>query len=84
MTLTRTKVFGRVAGAVSGFTRVTVQRKRGCRWVTVRRAKDSVSKRGKFSGEIKPLSRGTYRVIATFEGTGTAPPSRAELTNSDL
>jgi len=50
--------------------------------VTVRRAKDSVSKRGKYSGEIKPLSRGTYRVIATFEGTGTARPSRAERTKS--
>ena len=82
VTLTRTKVFGRVAGAVSGFTRVTVQRKRGTGWVTVRRAKDSVSKRGKYSGEIKRLSRGTYRVIATFEGTGTAEPSRAERTKS--
>ena len=29
VTLTRTRVSGRVAGAVSGFTRVTVQRKRG-------------------------------------------------------
>ena len=78
VTLTRTKVSGRVAGAVSGFTRVTVQRKRGGTWVTVRRAKDSVSKRGKYSGEIKPLSRGTYRVIATFEGTGTARPSKSD------
>jgi putative glycosyl hydrolase-like family 15 (GHL15) protein len=82
VTLTRTKVFGRVAGAVSGFTRVTVQRKRGGRWVTVRRAKDSVSKRGKYAGEIRRLSRGTYRVIASFEGTGTARPSRAERTKS--
>ncbi len=82
VTLTRTKVFGRVAGAVSGFTRVTVQRRRGGEWVTVRRAKDSVSKRGRFSGEIKRLSRGTYRVIANFEGTGTAEPSRAERTHS--
>jgi hypothetical protein len=78
VTLTRTTVSGRVAGAVSGFTRVTVQRKRGGKWVTVRRAKDSVSKRGRYSGEIKPLARGTYRAIATFEGTGTARPSRAE------
>jgi hypothetical protein len=78
VTLTRTKVFGRVAGAVSGFTRVTVQRKRRGKWVTVRRAKDSVSKRGRYSGEIERLARGTYRVIANFEGTGTARPSRAE------
>jgi putative glycosyl hydrolase-like family 15 (GHL15) protein len=80
--LTRTKVSGRVAGAVSGFTRVTVQRKRGGRWATVRRAKDSVSKRGRYSGEIRRLARGTYRAIARFEGTGTARPSRAERTKS--
>jgi hypothetical protein len=59
-----------------------VQRKRGTGWVTVRRAKDSVSKRGRFSGEIKRLSRGTYRVTATFEGTGTAQPSRAQRVQS--
>jgi Hypothetical glycosyl hydrolase family 15 len=82
VTLTRTKVSGHVAGAVSGFTRVTVQRKRGSAWVTVRRAKDSVSKRGKYSGEIRRLTRGTYRVIATFEGTGTARPSRAQRTKA--
>jgi hypothetical protein len=80
--LTRTRVFGRVAGAVSGFTRVTVQRKRGRKWVTVRRAKDSVSKRGRYSGEIRRLTRGTYRVIASFEGTGTARPSRTARTQS--
>ena len=82
VTLTHTKVSGRVTGAVSGFTRVTVQRKRGTAWVTVRRAKDSVSKRGRYSGEIKRLSRGTYRVIASFEGTGTAEPSRTERVKS--
>jgi hypothetical protein len=57
---------------------VTVQRKRGNGWVTVRRAKDSVSKRGNFAGDITPLSRGTYRVMATFEGTGTARPSKSD------
>jgi hypothetical protein len=57
---------------------VTVQRKRGGKWVTLRRAKDSVSRRGRYSGDIKPLKRGTYRVIASFEGTGTASPSRTE------
>ncbi len=82
VTLTRAKVSGRVTGAVSGFTRVTVQRKRGTAWVTVRRAKDSVSKRGRYSGEIKRLSRGTYRVVASFEGTGTAEPSRTERVKS--
>ncbi|HEY6891855.1 MAG TPA: hypothetical protein VI300_28895, partial [Solirubrobacter sp.] len=78
VSLARARVSGRVTGAVSGFTRVTVQRKRGNGWVTVRRAKDSVSKRGNFAGDITPLSRGTYRVMATFEGTGTARPSKSD------
>ena len=56
---------------------VTVQRKRGNGWVTVRRAKDSVSKRGAFAGDITRLSRGTFRAFATFEGTGTALPSKS-------
>jgi hypothetical protein len=78
--LTRTKVFGRVAGAVSGYTRIWVRRKRAGKWVTVRRAKDSVSKSGRYHGDIKPLPRGTYRVTARFEGTGTASPSRTART----
>ena len=78
VSLARARVTGHVTGAVSGYTRVTVQRKRGNAWVTVRRAKDSVSKRGTFAGDITPLSRGTYRVMATFEGTGTARPSKSD------
>ncbi|MDA0159590.1 putative glycoside hydrolase family 15 protein [Solirubrobacter ginsenosidimutans] len=77
VSLARARVTGHVTGAVSGFARVTVQRKRGSGWVTVRRAKDSVSKRGNFAGDITPLARGTYRVMATFEGTGTARPSKS-------
>ena len=47
-------VSGRVAGAVSGYVRVTVQRKRGKRWSTVRRVKPAVSKRGTFAGGDRP------------------------------
>jgi putative glycosyl hydrolase-like family 15 (GHL15) protein len=77
VSLSRARVSGHVTGAVSGFVRVTVQRRRGVAWVTVRRAKDSVSKRGKYAGDIARLTRGSYRVVANFEGTGTAHPSRS-------
>jgi hypothetical protein len=78
VSLARSRVSGHVTGAVSGFVRVTVQRRRGVAWVPVRRAKDSVSKRGNFAGDITPLTRGSYRVVANFEGTGTAQPSRSD------
>ena len=79
VSLSRSRVSGHVTGAVSGFARVTVQRRRGVAWVTVRRAKDSVSKRGNFAGDITPLTHGAYRVVANFEGTGTAHPSRSDF-----
>lgn len=77
-------VAGRVAGAVGGYVRVSVQRKRGSGWSTVRRVKPAVSKRGTFKAPITRLSRGTYRVVATFEGTGTAEPSRSEYKQRSL
>lgn len=80
----RLSVSGRVTGAVSGSARVSVQRKRGQGWTTVRRVKLSVSKRGTFAGPIPRLSRGTYRVVANFEGTGTAVPSRSEYRTRSL
>jgi hypothetical protein len=78
VTFSRLEVSGRVTGAVSGYVRVSVQRKRGKGWTTVRRVKPSISKRGSFKAPILGLSRGTYRVVANFEGTGTAVPSRSE------
>jgi hypothetical protein len=82
VTLGRASVGGRVAGAVSGSVRVAVQRRRGGRWVTVRRAKDSVSKRGRYADAFAPLKRGSYRALARFEGTGTAEPSTASTTRA--
>jgi hypothetical protein len=78
VTVSRLEVSGRVTGAVSGYVRVSVQRKRGKGWSTVRRVKPSVSRRGTFKAPIARLSRGSYRVVATFEGTGTAIPSRSQ------
>jgi len=84
VTASRLSVSGKVAGAVSGYVRVSVQRKRGRRWVTVRRVKPSVSKRGAFTGAIARLLRGTYRVVANFEGTGSALPSRSDYRTRSL
>jgi hypothetical protein len=84
VSLARARVSGNVSGAVSGFVRVTVQRRRGIAWVTVRRVKNSVSKRGNYAGDITPLSRGSYRAVANFEGTGTARPSRSEYKTRSL
>ena len=79
VTVSRLGVSGRVKGAVSGYVHVTVQRKRGKGWVTVRRVKPTIAKRGRFEGAIARLARGTYRVAARFEGTGTAHPSRSRV-----
>jgi hypothetical protein len=84
VSLARARVSGNVSGAVSGFVRVTVQRRRGVAWVTVRRAKGSVSKHGNYAGDITPLARGSYRVVANFEGTGTARPSRSDYKSRSL
>ena len=56
VTVSRLAVSGRVKGAVSGYVHVTVQRKRGKGWVTVRRAKPNISKRGRFEGARSPAS----------------------------
>jgi hypothetical protein len=77
VSLGRLAVSGRVKGAVSGYVRVTVQRKRGKAWATVRSVRPNVGKSGRFEGKLARLARGTYRVAARFEGTGTADPSRS-------
>ncbi len=72
----RTRVYGRVRGAINGTVRISVARKRGKRWSVVRRTSASVSKRGTFARDIARLPRGTYRVSARYLGTGSARPSR--------
>ncbi len=84
VTFSRLGVSGRVTGAVSGYVRVSVQRKRGTGWATMRHVKVSVSRRGTFKAAIARLSRGTYRAVASFEGTGTAVPSRSEYKQRSL
>ena len=71
------RLSGRVRGAVAGYVRLTVERKRGSKWVVVLRTKGSVKKSGSFSRDIPRLGRGHYRVSGYFEGTGTSKPSRS-------
>src|SRR6478735_6414616 len=71
------RLSGRVRGAVAGYVRLTVERRRGTKWVVVLRTKGSVKKSGSFSRDIPRLRRGHYRVSGAFEGTGTSKPSRS-------
>lgn len=73
----RTLVSGRVRGAVAGYVRVTIERKRGAKWAVVRRIKVSVKRTGRFTKDIPTLPGGSYRVSGYFEGTGTSKPARS-------
>lgn len=71
------RLSGRVKGAVAGYVRLAVERKRGDSWVVVLRTKGSVKKSGRFERDIPRLRKGAYRVSGAFEGTGTSKPSRS-------
>lgn len=73
----RTRLTGRVKGAVAGYVRVTVERKRGAKWAVARRVKVAVKRNGRFTKDIPTLPGGSYRVSGFFEGTGTAKPARS-------
>lgn len=73
----RTRLTGRVRGAVAGYVRVTIERKRGAKWAVVRRVKVSVKRTGRFTKDIPTLPGGSYRVSGYFEGTGTSKPARS-------
>jgi hypothetical protein len=55
--------------------KISVQRKRGARWVSARKATAAVAKSGTYSRDLASLSAGSYRVRARFTGTGSAAPS---------
>jgi hypothetical protein len=78
------RVYGRVSGATGGAVRVTVKRRRGSRWTTVLRTTATVSRRGAYERAIQRLRRGTYRVSARFQGTGTARPSASRHATRSL
>jgi hypothetical protein len=71
------RVHGKVRGATGGKVRIDVQRRRGHRWTSVRRARAAVSPSGRYSHALARLARGRYRVRASYLGTGTARPSRS-------
>jgi len=69
------KVTGRVKGATKGSVEVTVQRKTGKRWKTVKKVAAHVSSDGSFSTTIKATASGKHRVRARFKGTAKATAS---------
>ena len=73
----RTRLSGRVRGAVAGYVRVTIERKRGAKWAVARRVKVAVKRNGRFTKDIPTLPGGSYRVSGFFEGTGTSKPARS-------
>ena len=75
--MSRVRVHGKVRGASSGKVRIDVQRKRGHRWKSIRRASVAVRHSGRYSRSLPRLARGRYRVRASYLGTGAARPSRS-------
>ena len=49
--------------------KLTVQRKRGRKWVRVKSVTRTGSRRGAYSWKYKPARRGSYRVQATISAT---------------
>jgi hypothetical protein len=49
--------------------RLTVQKKRGARWVTVKSVARTISASGVYSWKYKPAKRGAYRMRATIAKT---------------
>jgi len=72
------RVQGRVSGASTGRVKISVQRKRGSRWVSARQATAAVAKSGTYSRDLASLAAGRYRVRARFTGSGAALPSSSE------
>ncbi len=71
------RLSGTVKGAVAGQVRLTVERRRGGRWVLARRVAATVKRSGSFYKDIPRLSHGTYRLRGSFLGTGTSRPSKS-------
>jgi hypothetical protein len=71
------RVRGSVRGATAGDVRIVVQRRRAGHWTAVRRARATVSTRGRYSRSVTRLGRGRYRGRAHYLGTATADPSRS-------
>lgn len=73
----RTRLTGKVKGAVAGYVRVTIDKQRGAKWAFARRVTVSVKRNGTFVKDIPTLPSGSYRVSGSFEGTGTSKPCRS-------
>jgi hypothetical protein len=60
------RIRGRVSGGTGGSVRIVVERRRGRRWATVRRARAAVRDNGGYRRRVARLSRGRYRARAVY------------------
>jgi len=58
--------------------KLTVQRKRGARWVTLKSVKRTISATGAYSWKYKPAKRGAYRMKATLAKTATHTAAKSK------
>ena len=69
----RLTVTGKVTPATLAGSKIklTVQKKRGHKWVTVKAVKRTIGHNGAYSWKYKPAKRGSYRLQATLGKTTT-------------
>ena len=69
----RLTVTGKVTPATLAGSKIklTVQKKRGHKWVTVKAVKRTIGHNGAYSWKYKPAKRGSYRLQATLGATTT-------------
>ena len=58
--------------------KLTVQRKRGARWVTLKSVKRTIGATGAYSWKYKPAKRGAYRMKATLAKTATHTAAKSK------
>jgi hypothetical protein len=71
-------VHGKVRGASAGKVKITIQKRAGRRWKTARKAQAAVSTVGAYGRDVAKLPRGSYRVQASYLGTGSTLPSSSK------
>jgi hypothetical protein len=58
--------------------KLTVQKKRGARWVTVKSVARTISASGAYSWKYKPATRGAYHMRATIAKTAAHTAARTK------
>jgi hypothetical protein len=72
-----TRISGRVLRATQGTVAIQVDRRRGNRWITVRRLTMGVGPKGRFTRVLSLRTAARYRVCAVYMGASGYSPSRS-------